>query len=82
MYASSLAIGLSGGVVEHDWEEVAPVSSQAGRPLMVGARVRDLRLWLGSVGGSYKKVESGGIPDMTPPMIKSVELVICDLPSP
>ncbi|RWW41564.1 hypothetical protein BHE74_00052947 [Ensete ventricosum] len=48
----------------------------------VGTRVGSLHLQLGSTVDSYKKVGSGGIPDVTPSMVKLVQLSICDPPAP
>ncbi|RRT49085.1 hypothetical protein B296_00040551 [Ensete ventricosum] len=63
------------------WKELSGSVRKVGG-WCLGARVGNFRLRLGSVVDSCKKVKSGGVPDVTPLMVKSVWLSICDLPAP
>ncbi|RRT62269.1 hypothetical protein B296_00037656 [Ensete ventricosum] len=76
--ASSLAVVSSGEEVEHSWVEGALEFSSGGRRLMPWRSGREFTLAAGVIAVSYKKVKSGGVPDVTPPMIKSVWLSIYD----
>ncbi|RZS20950.1 hypothetical protein BHM03_00053529 [Ensete ventricosum] len=69
--ASSPAVVSSGEEVEHSWVEGALEFSSGGRQLMPWSSGREFTLAAGVVADSYKKVKSGGVPDVTPPMIKS-----------
>ncbi|RZS00441.1 hypothetical protein BHM03_00030147 [Ensete ventricosum] len=73
---------LSGEEVELSWVEGALGFSSGGRRLMPGSLGREFAPAARVGRGFYKKVELGGVPDVTPPMIKLVRLWICDPPAP
>ncbi|RWW02092.1 hypothetical protein GW17_00034837 [Ensete ventricosum] len=60
-----------------DLDILSRTHSKVGRGC-IETQVGSLRLWLGSIGDSCKKVKSGEVPDMTPSMMKSVHLSIYD----